>query len=190
MLGTPRDIGVPPPGIPGCPRGGGGELGAAPTGFALEEVLGLGGGDVGDGGEDVGAVGGRPLQAVPVVDLPLARLLVHVELPRPAPPVVSRQVPGRPRTPGGPACTGAGPTPRPHRPCRPHRPLSPSQHAPRRPLTPSIPASTRPPPVSHNALRQALTPRIPACTGAGPAPRPHRPCRAARALPPSHNAPW
>jgi len=43
-------------------------------------VLGLYGGDVRHGGEDVGTVHGRALQAVAVVNLPLARLLVDVKL--------------------------------------------------------------------------------------------------------------
>ena len=46
----------------------------------LDEVLRLLGRDVTDGREDVSEVGGRPLQAVSVVDLPLARLYVHVEV--------------------------------------------------------------------------------------------------------------
>ena len=52
-----------------------------PSGGApLEQVLRLQAGDLGDGGERVAQVGGRPLHAVPVVDLTLPRLLVNVEL--------------------------------------------------------------------------------------------------------------
>ena len=43
-------------------------------------MLGLESGDLGDCGERVAEVGGRPLHAVPVVDLTLTRLLVNVEL--------------------------------------------------------------------------------------------------------------
>lgn len=50
------------------------------TWLPLEEVLCLDGCDLRHGGEDVGAVGGRPLQTVAVVDLPVARFFVHVEL--------------------------------------------------------------------------------------------------------------
>lgn len=50
------------------------------TWLSLEEVLSLDGCDLGHGGEDVGAVGGRPLQAVAVVNLPVACFFVHVEL--------------------------------------------------------------------------------------------------------------
>ena len=46
----------------------------------LDEVLRLLPRDVADRGEDVRQVGRRPLQAVSVVDLPLARLHVHVEV--------------------------------------------------------------------------------------------------------------
>lgn len=52
----------------------------APTWFPLEQVLRLDGCDLRHGGEDVGAVGGSTLQAVPVVDLPVACFLIHVEL--------------------------------------------------------------------------------------------------------------
>ena len=50
------------------------------VGLALEEVLGLVGGDVRDGGEDVGAVRGAPLDAVAVVDAAFAGLVVDVEV--------------------------------------------------------------------------------------------------------------
>ena len=53
---------------------------AVPTWLPLQDVLGLHGRDLGHGGEDVGAVHRRPLQAVAVVDLPLARLPVDVKL--------------------------------------------------------------------------------------------------------------
>ena len=46
----------------------------------LDQVLRLLPRDVAHSGEDVRQVGGRPLQAVSVVDLPLARLHVHVEV--------------------------------------------------------------------------------------------------------------
>ena len=53
---------------------------AVPTWLPVQDVLGLHGRDVGHGGEDVGAVHRRALQAVAVVDLPLARLPVDVKL--------------------------------------------------------------------------------------------------------------
>lgn len=56
------------------------ETGSELTWLPLQHVLGLHPGDVGDGGEDVSAVGRRPLQAVAMVDLTLASLLVDVEL--------------------------------------------------------------------------------------------------------------
>ena len=81
------------------------------TGFPFQEVLGLAGGDVGHGGEDVGAVRGRALQAVPVVDLPLARLLVHVKLqngaPRGASTAVRRRSQHALRLTAVPSCTAA-----------------------------------------------------------------------------------
>lgn len=52
----------------------------APTWFSFQQVLSLNGGDLGHGGEDVGAVCGRPFHAVAVVDLPLTRLPIHIEL--------------------------------------------------------------------------------------------------------------
>ena len=52
------------------------------TRLPLEQVLCFERCDVGDGGEDVGCVGRSPLQAVPVVDLPVAGLRVHIELKR------------------------------------------------------------------------------------------------------------
>ena len=48
--------------------------------FTLEEMLGLVGGDVGDGGKDVGAVGGGALYTVTVVDAALASFVVDVEV--------------------------------------------------------------------------------------------------------------
>lgn len=50
------------------------------TRLALEQVLALVRGDVRDGREDVGAVGGAALDAVAVVDAALARLVVDVEV--------------------------------------------------------------------------------------------------------------
>lgn len=50
------------------------------TWLPVQHVLGLHPSDVGDCGEDVSAVCRRPLQAVAVVDLTLASLLVNVEL--------------------------------------------------------------------------------------------------------------
>lgn len=49
-------------------------------GLALQQVLALEGGDVGNGGEDIGGVGGGPLNAVAVVDAALPRFSVHVEI--------------------------------------------------------------------------------------------------------------
>ena len=50
------------------------------TGLPGEQVLGLEGGDVGHGGEDVGAVDDRSFDAVALVDAAVARLLVQYEL--------------------------------------------------------------------------------------------------------------
>jgi hypothetical protein len=50
------------------------------VGLALEQVLGLVGGDVADGGEDVGAVGCGALDAVAMVDAALAGLVVDVKV--------------------------------------------------------------------------------------------------------------
>lgn len=50
------------------------------TWFPLQQVLCLDGSDLWDGAEDVGAVGGRPLYAVAVVDLSIAGFLIHIEL--------------------------------------------------------------------------------------------------------------
>lgn len=49
------------------------------VGLSLEQVLGLVGGDVRHGGENVGRVGSRPLNAISVVDASLSGLGVHVE---------------------------------------------------------------------------------------------------------------
>ena len=48
--------------------------------FSLEEMLALVGGDVGDSGEDVGAVGGGTLDAVAMVDAALACFMVNVKV--------------------------------------------------------------------------------------------------------------
>jgi uncharacterized protein (UPF0212 family) len=50
------------------------------VGLALEEMLSLVGGDVGDGGKDVCTVGRAPLDAVAVVDTALAGLVVDVKV--------------------------------------------------------------------------------------------------------------
>lgn len=56
------------------------ETGSELTWLPVQHVLGLHPSDVGDGGEDVRAVGRTPLQAVAVVDLTIASLFIDVEL--------------------------------------------------------------------------------------------------------------
>lgn len=64
----------------------GGELGDVETvgedavGFALQEVLALVGGDVGDGGEDIAGMRRCSLDTIPVVDAAVPRLGVDVEV--------------------------------------------------------------------------------------------------------------
>ena len=48
--------------------------------FTLEEMLGLVGGDVGDGGKDVGTVGGGAFYTVTVVDAALASFVVDIKI--------------------------------------------------------------------------------------------------------------
>ena len=55
-------------------------IGQNTVGLALEQVLALVGGDVGDGGEDVGGVCCTTLNAVAVVDASLARLGIAVKV--------------------------------------------------------------------------------------------------------------
>jgi hypothetical protein len=50
------------------------------TWFPLEQVLCLNGCDLRDGGEDMSAACRCPLQTIPMVDLSIPRLLIHVEL--------------------------------------------------------------------------------------------------------------
>lgn len=50
------------------------------TWLPLQQVLCLDGSDLRHGGEDVGAVGSCPLDAVAVVDLSVTRFLIHIEL--------------------------------------------------------------------------------------------------------------
>lgn len=50
------------------------------VGLPLQQVLGLVAGDLGHGGEHVRQMRGRPFDAIAMVDLPLARLIVHRKL--------------------------------------------------------------------------------------------------------------
>ena len=55
-------------------------IGKDAVGFAFQQMLGLVGSDVGDRGEDICAVRGGALDAVPVVDAALASLMINVEV--------------------------------------------------------------------------------------------------------------
>lgn len=55
-------------------------VGEDAIGLALQEMLALKGGDVGDGGEDVAGVSSGTLNAVPVVDATLARFGIDIEV--------------------------------------------------------------------------------------------------------------
>lgn len=48
--------------------------------LSLEQMFALVGGDVGDGGEDVGAVGGGTLDAVAMIDAALACFVINVKV--------------------------------------------------------------------------------------------------------------
>lgn len=54
-------------------------IGQDSVGFAFEQMLTLVGGDVRDGGKDIGGVGGGTLDAVAVIYSTLARLGVYIK---------------------------------------------------------------------------------------------------------------